>query len=288
SEGDGLTFSASGLPAGAVMDSTGLVTGTLVGPAGTYTPVVTVSDGTTEVSTSFSWVVSEPAPPQAPPEFAATADWIDTAGNVFPTLLADLGGVISETAALDIRFTATDPDGGAVTFSASGLPVGLTMDVDGRLSGAAAPGTARGEPYQATITAASSAGATDVAIEWQVAFGPGATCEAIAVDFTYANAVAYWLREDQPVGLDVDGNGLPCVAAFVGLDRLAEIDGFYGPADFAAGLTCTDLADQSYDTVVAYWLRRGQPTNLDEGFGLPCDVSREGDAAAFYLFEGSG
>ena len=45
-------------------------------------------------------------------------------------------------------------------------------------------------------------------------------------------------------------------------------DDFYGPADFAAGLTCTDLADQSYDTVVAYWLRRGQPTNLDEGFGL--------------------
>ncbi len=54
--GDPLTFSATGLPTGLSIDSTGLIAGTATS-AGTYRVTVRVSDGTNATSVSFDWIV---------------------------------------------------------------------------------------------------------------------------------------------------------------------------------------------------------------------------------------
>jgi hypothetical protein len=59
-DGDVLTFSASGLPAGlSINASTGQIAGTLTfESAGVYNVTVTVSDGTASISLSFQWTVN--------------------------------------------------------------------------------------------------------------------------------------------------------------------------------------------------------------------------------------
>ena len=52
-----LTYSATGLPPGLSISSSGLITGTAGGPAGSHTASVTVSDGTASGSTTFAWTV---------------------------------------------------------------------------------------------------------------------------------------------------------------------------------------------------------------------------------------
>ncbi len=59
-DGDGLTYSATGLPDGlAINSNTGEINGTLgVGSAGSYNVTITVSDGITVATASFTWVVT--------------------------------------------------------------------------------------------------------------------------------------------------------------------------------------------------------------------------------------
>ena len=63
SDGDTLSYSASGLPAAlSINASTGTISGNLaLGSAGTYNVTVTVSDGQATASTNFSWVVNNQA-----------------------------------------------------------------------------------------------------------------------------------------------------------------------------------------------------------------------------------
>jgi YVTN family beta-propeller protein len=74
--GDSLTFSASGLPAGlGISASTGVITGTLT-TAAVSDVTVTVSDGALNASASFTWTVTVPADttaPTAPGSATATA-----------------------------------------------------------------------------------------------------------------------------------------------------------------------------------------------------------------------
>ena len=57
SAGKALTYSATGLPAGLAISSSGAITGT-PSAAGTYTVAVTASSGTASGSTSFTWTVN--------------------------------------------------------------------------------------------------------------------------------------------------------------------------------------------------------------------------------------
>ena len=59
-DGDALTYSASGLPAGLSIDSgTGLITGSLAAtPDGSYQVTVTASDGHLAQSQTFIWTVA--------------------------------------------------------------------------------------------------------------------------------------------------------------------------------------------------------------------------------------
>lgn len=112
-EGDALTFAATGLPTGATFSATG-VFNWAAAVAGTYTVSITASDGTL---TSAPRTVT-----------------ITVAANNAPTVnaIANQAARVGQT--ISFSATATDPEGDAVTFAATGLPTGATFSPAGVFS----------------------------------------------------------------------------------------------------------------------------------------------------------
>jgi CSLREA domain-containing protein len=135
-DGDSLTYSATGLPAGLSIDpGTGLISGTLAfGSAGGYTVDVTVTDGSLTDSDGFTFTVS------------------DT--NREPAFNQDLGPrTDAEGAVISLSAGASDPDGDPLTYEASGLPAGLSINAGtGLISGTISFAAAGSSPYAVTIT----------------------------------------------------------------------------------------------------------------------------------------
>ena len=144
-DGDTLRYSATGLPTGLVIDpATGVVSGTLAGDAsrsGPYSITVSVSDGQGgAVSDVFTLAVTNPAPVVASP-------------------VADGSAVDGDAVRLETGFA--DPDGDALSYSATGLPAGLSIDpVTGIISGTLASDASRGGPYTVVVTATDGDGAS--------------------------------------------------------------------------------------------------------------------------------
>lgn len=102
-----ITYAATGLPAGlSLSPSTGLITGVPTA-AGTSNVTVSVTDGTTPVSRTFTWTV---VPANQPPT-------LTNPGN----RTTDINQVVV------LQLQAQDPDGNTLTFSATGLPQGLQI-----------------------------------------------------------------------------------------------------------------------------------------------------------------
>jgi hypothetical protein len=73
----------------------------------------------------------------------------------------------------------------------------------------------------------------------------GLSCEELATSgFTYAGAVAYWMRHDTTADLDPDDNGIPCEAAYTG----SEIADVFGDPD---GLSIRLVSDLPAGTFAA-------------------------------------
>ncbi|MCF6354202.1 MAG: putative Ig domain-containing protein [Candidatus Polarisedimenticolaceae bacterium] len=117
-DGDALTFSASGLPTGlSIHPVTGLITGFLNYDAvGIYNTVVTITDGKQDVSSSFSWTVND----------------VDRVPVITNPLVNQTN---QEGSTVNIQVNAYDPDGGTITFDATGLPLGLAISPGGLISG---------------------------------------------------------------------------------------------------------------------------------------------------------
>ena len=104
--------------------TTGVISGTLsYVSAGTHPVTATVSDGNLTSSQSFTWTV--------------------TNVNREPLLTVVAARTDAENATISLQVVATDPDGDPVTFSAIGLPPGLSINtstglIDGTLSYASA------------------------------------------------------------------------------------------------------------------------------------------------------
>ncbi|WP_184075355.1 Ig-like domain-containing protein, partial [Sphingomonas prati] len=250
-DGDTLTFSAAGLPAGLTIDpATGVITGTIAFNAsvvggGNYAVVVTATDASgAAVSSSFTWTIANPAPlavndgVTTPEDSAVTIDVLandsDRDGDTLTVVAASAGrGTVtinadgtlrytppvdyvgtdtisytisdgqggSETASVTVRVTAandaptveplapqsasdgdavslavapafTDRDGDALTYTATGLPAGLTIDaVTGIISGriAARASQIAGGIYTVTVTARDPDGlAVSTSFTWSV------------------------------------------------------------------------------------------------------------------------
>ena len=59
----------------------------------------------------------------------------------------------AEGEAIVLQIVATDPDGDPLTFSATGLPTGLSINAaTGRITGTIASGAAVGSPYSSVVT----------------------------------------------------------------------------------------------------------------------------------------
>jgi hypothetical protein len=112
-EGDALTFAATGLPTGATFSPAGVFNWSAA-VAGTYTVLVTASDGTL---TSAARTVT----------IAVVANNPPTVGNI-PNQTVRVGQTVAFTA------TATDLDNDPVTFTATGLPVGASFSSAGVFS----------------------------------------------------------------------------------------------------------------------------------------------------------
>lgn len=151
-DGDPLTFSMNGLPAGFTINpATGVITGTFdFNSAGVYQVNVGLVDRAVGILNTFKWTVTET---NRPPNVAPIPDRTNSEGEAIDLVLT----------------TAADPDGNSVMLSVAGLPPGLSMNADARVTGTL-PYTAAGD-YSVTITAGDGNtvnGTTSVTFTWHV------------------------------------------------------------------------------------------------------------------------
>jgi hypothetical protein len=138
--GKTLTYSATDLPFGLSLSSTtGAITGSPT-MAGTYLTTLTVNDGSGASSVNLSWTIS----PQGTNTITVTNPGSQT------------GTVGTAITALQIH--ATDSAAGqTLTYSATGLPTGLTINSStGAITGT--PSTTTGSPFSVTVTVTDTAG----------------------------------------------------------------------------------------------------------------------------------
>ena len=161
SAGSALSYSATGLPAGlTIKPATGVIAGTPT-TAGTSTVTVVATDaaGSTR-GASFTWTVVAPPPPPPPPQPKVTI----TASS------AQFGQV---GAAAQLAIAAADSGGLTLTYTATGLPSGLTINPS--------TGVISGTPRQASnasVTVSASdghGGSASSAFDWTIAPSPRVT-----------------------------------------------------------------------------------------------------------------
>jgi hypothetical protein len=123
-----LTYSATGLPGGVTLSTTGVFGGTFT-TAGSFNVTVTVKDPSNATGTgTFVWTVLNP--------------------NTAPTITAT-SRTNTEGNAVSLQFTGTDTAGDALTYSATGLPTGLSMSSAGKVTGTL--GYAAAGTYNVTV-----------------------------------------------------------------------------------------------------------------------------------------
>jgi hypothetical protein len=194
---DTLTYSATGLPAGLSINSTtGLISGTLPASAASSTPysvTVKASDGTLSASQAFKWFV--------------------TKGTV--TLTNPGNQTNTEGNAVSLQLAASDSAHLALTYGASGLPGGLSLNTTtGLISGTVATGDATNSPYAVTVTATDTQGNSS-AQQFAWTINPPSNALSLTNPGAQTNAegdsVSLQLQASDPDGdtLEYSASGLP-------------------------------------------------------------------------------
>ena len=245
------TYAASGLPAGLSIDpATGRITGTLDHDAsrnapttsgsgatldGTYTVTVTATTASGSISQSFGLDSAN----QAPVVGSKTMDQVRRDGETI--------------AAVDASQAFGDPNGDPLTYAATNLPAGLSIDpASGRITGTVA-GDAQPGTYQVAITATDDKGAATVeTFAWTITDVPptanGTLAPQTVADGQAAVSVAtaggFGDANDNPLTFDAKGlpAGLsidPKTGAVTGtLDPYASIGGDHGT--YVVAVTASD------------------------------------------------
>lgn len=209
--GDAVSWAATDLPSGLAIDAnTGAITGT-PDTADSYTTIISISDGNGGTdSESLTWdVVVGNSPPMLTP-------------------IEDRSGTVNE--ALTFTPAASDANGDAISYAASGLPSGLSInETTGEISGTP---SALGI-YTVTITVSDPDSATNTAeFEWSIA-EPAATVgttEDSVPDITNtptADATVVPMLDSHAMEMfDITRQSIvPAIrmATKIGLSRLAEL-----------------------------------------------------------------
>ncbi|MEY9878452.1 F0F1-type ATP synthase membrane subunit c/vacuolar-type H+-ATPase subunit K, partial [Streptacidiphilus sp. MAP12-33] len=146
SGGASLTYSATGLPAGLSISSSGLISGT-PSASGSSSVSVTATDSTgASGSTSFTWTVN--------PSGGNETVSVTNPGNQTGTV----------GTAVSLQVSGSDSAGKSLTYSATGLPAGLSISSAGLISGT--PTTAA--TSSVTVTASSGTASGSASFSWTV------------------------------------------------------------------------------------------------------------------------
>ncbi len=263
-DGNTLTWWATVLPPGLSIDSnTGQVTGTLTyDAAGNYPVQIVVSDGSENAMVAFTWTVTNT---NRPPLLSDPGTW--------PMADGDNVSIVP---------TAADPDGDPLSWSAQGLPPGLSIDpTTGEITGA----TDYDSPGTFTITVTASDGSSDdtQTFEWTVtnltpvidAIADQTNAEGDAVSLTVVATDAEgdaisWAATGLPAGLSID----PSTGAISG-SLSYESSGTY-TVELQAGDAFTS-ATTTFDWTVA---NTNRPPILAE---IPLTAHTENDTVSIEL-----
>jgi hypothetical protein len=147
-DSDPLTFSATGLPPGLAMTGA-VISGTPTSDTGSpFTVNVTVNDGRGGTASASFQLTVQPAGTPPPPPPANQSPTITAPGPQSATVGTAFG---------PLTVSASDPDNDSLTFSATGLPAGLSMS-GAVISGT--PTTNTGSPFTVTVTVNDGKGGT--------------------------------------------------------------------------------------------------------------------------------
>src|SRR4029077_12665222 len=213
-DGDVLTYSATGLPGDlSVNATTGVISGTLsYTSAGPHTVTATVSDGTLASSQTFAWTVTNV---DRPPVLSAVADRTD-----------------AENAAITLTLVATDTDGDALTYSATGLPGGLSVNVTTGVISGTLTYTSAG-PHTVTATVSDGTLASSQTFGWTVTNVDRPPVRSPVADRTDAENAVISLTL---VATDPDGDALTYSATGLpgGVSVTATTGGTSGPLSYGS------------------------------------------------------
>ena len=217
-DGNALAYSATGLPNGVAINATsGLISGTpSYTSAAVHSVTATVSDGPLSASRTFSWTITNTNRP--------------------PVLTQPANQTSMPSTNVSLQLSASDPDGTAVSYQATGLPAGASINAStGLISGQLTAGsagvytvtaTASDGPLTSTQTFAWSVGDTDMPVRGDFD-GDGKADPATyrsatgqwrlwpsANNFTAASPIVWGTGSDVPVPADYDGDRKTDIAVY--------------------------------------------------------------------------
>lgn len=195
-----ITWSETGLPDGLTLNaSSGLITGAPTAE-GNFTVVVTANDGVRPAEVSFTWsvvnappVIENPGPQQTPSFTPST-----------------------------LTINATDPDGGPLTFAATGLPPGMEINTS---TGAITGSSSAENAYSVEITVTDDENAAEmVSFSWQIAEPPITINNPGNLTSVFGVATALQLVANDPAGGNVvlSVEGLPTGMSFNAANKLVS------------------------------------------------------------------
>ena len=199
-------FTATGLPPGLSLASSGAITGTIWQTADTSSPyegTITATDPATGLSANvnFNWTVNPPMLTLSNP-----GDQTNYDGDTVSSL-----GVVDHSAY-----------GTAGTLSETGLPSGLSMSTDGYITGTISPGDDTSSPYSVTISVSDSTLGTSAneTFNWTVTLptvtvispGDQNNADGDTINFAVsatdsANHALTFTATGLPAGLSMDSSG---------------------------------------------------------------------------------